>query len=135
MFCWNFNFKPFGFIFQVPERQEWKNGADALETALKLEAQVTKDIRDVIIKCEQNSNDYHVCFVRLSFQYFIIWIRNNFIILFKLVDYLTGEFLEEQYKGQRDIAGKLSTLSKMMNTNGALGEFLFDKKLIKGDIF
>lgn len=49
----------------------------------------------------------------------------------QLVDYLTGEFLEEQYRGQRDLAGKISTLRKMMksNTNGALGEFLFDKQM------
>lgn len=49
---------------------------------------------------------------------------------YHLVDYLTGDFLEEQYKGQRDIAGKLSNLDKMMDKHGALGEFLFDKKLL-----
>lgn len=51
----------------------------------------------------------------------------------QLVDYLTGEFLEEQYKGQRELAGKISTLKKMMNKpngNGELGEFLFDKQLL-----
>nr|CAD7258590.1 unnamed protein product [Timema shepardi] len=50
-----------------------------------------------------------------------------------LVDYLTGDFLEEQYRGQRDLAGKTSTLEKMMKTQGALGEFLFDKKLLNGE--
>lgn len=48
----------------------------------------------------------------------------------QLVDYLTGDFLEEQYHGQRDLAGKISTLDKLMATQGPLGEFLFDKKLI-----
>jgi len=47
-----------------------------------------------------------------------------------LVDYLTGDFLTEQYEGQRDLAGKLSSLDKMMDKHGALGEFLFDKKLL-----
>lgn len=50
---------------------------------------------------------------------------------FQLVDYLTTEFLEEQYKGQRDLAGKISTLGKLMKTQGHLGEFLFDKKSLK----
>lgn len=50
------------------------------------------------------------------------------------MDYLTGEFLTEQYKGQRDLAGKISTLGKMIATNGVLGEFLFDKKLLNNEV-
>ena len=46
---------------------------------------------------------------------------------------MTGEFLEEQYKGQRDLAGKISTLGKMMKEHGELGEFLFDKRMLKGE--
>lgn len=53
---------------------------------------------------------------------------------YQLVDYLTGEFLEEQYKGQRDLAGKISNLDKMMDKHAALGEYLFDKKLLSGDV-
>lgn len=51
-----------------------------------------------------------------------------------MVDYLTGEFLTEQYKGQRDLAGKISSLDKMIQTHGMLGEFLFDKKLLNNEI-
>lgn len=51
-----------------------------------------------------------------------------------MVDYLTSDFLDEQYKGQRELAGKISTLGKMMQTHGHLGEFLFDKKLLNGEI-
>lgn len=83
------------------------NGVSALKYALKLEAKVTKSIREVIKKCEGGDNDYH------------------------LVDYLTGVYLEEQYNGQRELAGKISTLGKMMAKNGPLGEFLFDKKLLE----
>ena len=54
--------------------------------------------------------------------------------MFQLVDYLTGDFLEEQYRGQRDLAGKISTLGKMMENYGALGEFLYDKKLLNGEL-
>lgn len=90
----------------APSQTYWERGIDALKEALQTEALVTKSIKGVIQKCENDkgNNDYH------------------------LVDYLTGEFLEEQYRGQRDLAGKISTLGKMMNKNGALGEFLFDKQ-------
>jgi ferritin heavy chain len=98
--------------------QEWKTGEEALQDALKLEAQVTKSVRNIIITCETPKtsddsspfNDYH------------------------LVDYLITDFLEEQYKGQRDLAGKISVLGKMMQTHGHLGEFLFDKKLLHGEV-
>lgn len=91
------------------KKHEWKNGAESLADALSLEAKVTKSIRDVIEKCEKIDafNDYH------------------------LVDYLSGVYLEEQYKGQRELAGKLSTLKKMMTNHGELGEFLFDKTLLE----
>ncbi|XP_031616934.1 ferritin subunit-like [Contarinia nasturtii] len=95
----------------VPQKVLWSTGVEALKDALKTESKVTKSIRQVIEKCESdttsnNNNDYH------------------------LVDYLTGDFLEEQYHGQRDLAGKISTLDKLMATQGPLGEFLFDKKLL-----
>jgi len=98
-----------------PETSDWKDGVSALKDALKLEAKVTKKIQEVIKVCEDprpnaDFNDYH------------------------LVDYLTGEFLEEQYKGQRELAGKISNLDKMMHQHQALGEFLFDKKMLSGDV-
>lgn len=95
-------------------RHEWDTAEEALSDALKLEAEVTRSIRNIIINCENpkdsSFNDYH------------------------LVDYLITDFLEEQYKGQRDLAGKLSTLGKMMQAHGQLGEFLFDKKLLNGEV-
>ncbi|XP_012257949.1 ferritin subunit [Athalia rosae] len=97
-----------------PIREEWSSGVEALSDALKLEAQVTQSIRNIIQVCENPTpsdfNDYH------------------------LVDYLTADFLDEQYKGQRDLAGKISTLGKMMATHGPLGEFLYDKKLLNGEL-
>ncbi|XP_046867029.1 ferritin subunit isoform X1 [Drosophila willistoni] len=87
-------------------KQEWKDGASALEDALELEIKVTRSIRKLIQTCEGKPyNHYH------------------------LVDYLTGVYLEEQLHGQRELAGKLTTLKKMMSTHGELGEFLFDKNL------
>ncbi|KAJ8961778.1 hypothetical protein NQ318_021379 [Aromia moschata] len=96
-----------------PQTTSWANGVSAFKDALRLEASVTKKIRDIIIVCENNPthfNDYH------------------------LVDYLTVDFLGEQYHGQRDIAGKVSTLEKMMDRHGVLGEFLFDKKMLDGEL-
>ena len=88
-------------------KQEWTDAVTALEDALQLEIKVTKSIRKLIQTCEKSHfNDYH------------------------LVDWLTGEYLEEQHKGQRELAGKISTLKKMMKTHGHLGEFLFDKQSI-----
>jgi ferritin heavy chain len=43
---------------------------------------------------------------------------------------LTGEFLEEQYKGQRELAEKITTLERMKAQQGSLAEFLFDKTLL-----
>jgi len=92
----------------VPKTLSWDKAVDALKDALKTEAAVTKSIRQVIGKCEDDAsnNDYH------------------------LVDYLTGDFLEEQYHGQRDLAGKISTLDRLMATQGPLAEFLYDKSLL-----
>jgi ferritin heavy chain len=55
--------------------------------------------------------------------------------LLQLVDYLSGDFLDEQYKGQKDLAKKISDLGKMLANYGTLGEFLFDKKLLNGELF
>lgn len=79
---------------------------EALNDALKKEKEVTESIRNVIATCEKYGDDYH------------------------LSDHLTGEFLEEQYRGMRELSGKISTLSKMMKSSGPLGLFLFDKELL-----
>ncbi|XP_063708289.1 ferritin heavy chain-like [Culicoides brevitarsis] len=96
------------------------NGTTAFQCALKMEMAVTEHIKKVIKQCEHfdedckatptgkcSDNDYHY------------------------VDYLTGEFLTEQYEGQRKIAGYLKTLEKMSQTHGNIGEFFFDKTLLE----
>lgn len=93
------------------EDKKFENGMEALERAFELETEVTEKILGIIKICEQEKfNDYH------------------------LVDYLTTDFLDEQYKGQRDLAGKIETLEKMNRMHGKLGEFLFDKKLLNGEV-
>lgn len=100
----------------VSNKFDWPDAVTALKDALKLEASVTAMIRDIIVKCEQPpevngsvTNDYH------------------------LVDYLTSDFLEEQYNGQRVLAGHISTLGKLMDFHGAIGEFLYDKRLLNAE--
>nr|CAD7427356.1 unnamed protein product [Timema monikensis] len=108
----------------MPAKESWETGVEALKDALGLETDVTVKIRDIIKECETPTNkckDGVDCEQMYDF--------NDY----HLVDYLTGDFLEEQYRGQRDLAGKASTLEKMMKTQGALGEFLFDKKLLNGE--
>lgn len=104
----------------VPQKLSWQSGVEALKDALKTEAKVTKSIKTVIAKCEDDQ-------VKTDVNNEAVSSNNDY----HLVDYLTGVFLEEQYHGQRDLAGKISTLDKLMATQGPLGEFLFDKKLLE----
>lgn len=94
------------YSYKVPAAT---TGLSALEDALKKEQEVTLSIRNLIKVCEGDKNDYH------------------------LVDYLTAEYLDEQHKGQRELAEKIATLRKMTGSDDApkegrkLAEFLFDK--------
>ena len=101
--------------------EQWTSGLFALQEALKLEANVTRSIRNIIIECENPKSSDPKSQKKLMNDY-------------HLVDYLSGDFLDEQYKGQRDIAGKLSTLGKMIQSHEKFGEFLFDKKLLNGEV-
>lgn len=94
------------YSYKVPAAT---TGLSALEKALEKEQEVTLSIRNLIKTCEGDKNDYH------------------------LVDYLTGEYLDEQHKGQRELAEKIATLKKMTGSKDnlkegrKLAEFLFDK--------
>lgn len=87
-----------------PSSEKSSPALKALEQALEKEEEVTTSIRTLIKLCEGEPNDFH------------------------LVDYLTGEFLDEQHKGQRELAGKKKMLEKMLKTNPHLGDFIFDKQ-------
>lgn len=88
------------YSFQVAPGTD---GESALRAALKKEEEVTHSIRGVIKACEEGTNDFH------------------------LADYLIGEYMDEQHKGQRELAEKIATLNKMKRSAPKLGEFLFDK--------
>jgi len=88
-----------------PKVNTWKSVSEALRDALALEKNVTANIKNIIKVCEtgKDYNDYHA------------------------VDYLTGDFLQEQYEGMRKLSGHLSTMARMYEQFGSLAEVVFDK--------
>jgi len=88
-----------------PKANTWKSMTEALRDALTLEKNVTANIKNIIKVCEgvKDNNDYHA------------------------VDYLTGDFLQEQYEGMRKLSGHLSTMTRMYEQFGSLAEVIFDK--------
>lgn len=62
---------------QAPEKTSWTEGLEALEDALKTEAAVTKSIKQVIQKCEDDdkNNDYHVRQIRMARAALIVWLK------------------------------------------------------------
>lgn len=100
---------------KTPLNKDISAGMNAFRTALTMEAVVTKSIRNLIAVCESEAIEGD---------------KNNMFNDYHFVDYLTGDFLSEQYHGKRDIAGKISVLGKMIKANGGeLADYLFDKSL------
>ena len=66
----------------MPLNESWESGIDALKDALKLEAHVTRKIRDIIAACDNPSgdgsgfNDYHVCLIIFLFFLSLFDIEN-----------------------------------------------------------
>lgn len=95
------------------------DGLGGLDLALTLEVLVTKSIKNMIKVCEDDkqvnafdgddvaANDYH------------------------MVDWLITDLLDEQLKGQRELAGRITTLQKMKQGYGQIADFLYDKELLK----
>jgi len=85
-----------------PEKDEWGNGLQALETALDLEKKVNQSLLDLHAVAAKN-NDPHTN------------------------DFLESEFLNEQVEAIKKL-GDLITKLKRAGPEG-LGEYLFDKDL------
>lgn len=118
-------------IFSVGE-DCLNNGYNALQCALEMETSVTNHIYKVIRQCElTDCNEKSKCRGKPSMSDEHVYNDDKVYNDYHYVDYLTGEFLEEQYKGQREIAGKLKTLEKLTETHGNIGEFLFDKQFLE----
>lgn len=87
-------------------KYEWENSLSALRQALKMEKDVTESIKKIIDYCA-DAEDH------------------------QLADYLTGDFMEEQLKGQRNVAGLANTLQGVLRKQPRLGEWIFDNNLSK----
>lgn len=68
------------FFLQEPNADTWPDAITALRDALKLEAHVTRKIRDIIKVCEEPPtkegepfNDYHVCIARTTMFILVCW--------------------------------------------------------------
>lgn len=90
--------------FEVLSLDQNFSGKTALRIAYDMENSITTHIKNIINQCDKDK-EYHVS------------------------DFLTGDFLTEQYESERSFAGKLATLEKMWSHHGSLAEFMFDKTL------
>lgn len=88
---------------QDTNKTNWQNGYEALNDALNMEKEVTRITRRVISVCEQYQESQLIKILAVG--------------------------LETQDKIIRDLVGKISSLSKMMNKSGALGHFMLDNEL------
>ena len=59
----------------------------------------------------------------------LVW--NWIDVVTQLADYLTTEFMDEQLKGHRNIAGLINTLQGVLKKQPRLGEWIFDNNLSK----
>ena len=71
-----------------------------------MEKEVTESIKRIIDYCG-DADDHH------------------------MADWLTGEFMEEQLTGQRNLAGMINTLQGMLKKQPRLADWIFDNKLSK----
>lgn len=108
------------------KKKQISGGLDALNKALQLEVAVTRSIKRMIKICENEDN--------LNIQEQLSITTEEGRVAgndYHMVDWLTGDLLDEQLKGQRELAGRISTLNKMKAGYGQMADFLYDKKLLE----
>jgi len=85
-------------------KYQWDMPVSALRQALVMEKDVTESIKKIIDYCA-DAEDHH------------------------LADYLTTDFMDEQLRGQRKLAGHINTLRGLMSKQPQLADYIFDQKL------
>ncbi|XP_020666799.3 ferritin heavy chain A [Pogona vitticeps] len=85
-----------------PEKDEWGNTLDALQSALELEKKVNQALLD-LHKLAMEKGDPHLC------------------------DFLESEYLEEQVKAIKQLGDHLTNLRHLGLPESGMGEYLFDK--------
>jgi len=96
----------YSFVLQKPinEKYEWESPMDALRQALTMEKDITRFIKQIINYCTDAEDDH-------------------------LVDYFITDFMDEQLRGQRALAGHINSLRGLLNKDPAMGNWIFDNKL------
>jgi len=85
-------------------KASWENAEEALRDALDMEKKVTSAIKKLIDVCEKE--DYFSA------------------------DWLTGEWLDEQLRGQRDLSGMINTFTTFRRDYESLADWMFDRHLL-----
>jgi ferritin heavy chain len=85
---------------QKPERDEWGSGLEAMQAALALEKNVNQTLLDLHAVASGHSDA-------------------------QMTDFLEKEFLEEQVKSIKELAGFVTNLKRV---GTGLGEYMFDKE-------
>jgi len=98
---------------------------EALGAALTLEKKVTKNIRDIIVACEEGKG---ACADKEDGCVGEDWVKDED---YHTIDFLTGEFLSEQHEGIRKILELLKTRASMSLHFGTLADVIFDQELQK----
>uniref|UniRef100_A0A146LZE4 Ferritin n=1 Tax=Lygus hesperus TaxID=30085 RepID=A0A146LZE4_LYGHE len=108
------------------KKKEVNGGLEALNLALGFEVAVTRSIKRMIKACENDEV--------LSDKEKDLLTKNEGSIAsndYHMVDWLITDLLDEQLKGQRELAGRIATLYKMKDGYGQIADFLYDKKLLE----
>ncbi|XP_068097251.1 ferritin, higher subunit [Hyperolius riggenbachi] len=85
-----------------PERDEWGNTLEAMQTALQLEKTVNQALLD-LHKIGSDKVDPHLC------------------------DFLESEYLDEQVKSMKQLGDYITNLKRVGVPQNGMGEYLFDK--------
>ncbi|XP_077313639.1 ferritin, middle subunit-like [Lithobates pipiens] len=89
-----------------PERDEWGNTLEAMQTALQLEKTVNQALLD-LHNLATDKVDPHLC------------------------DFLESEYLEEQVKDIKRFGDFITNLKRLGLPENGMGEYLFDKHSVK----
>jgi len=85
-------------------KAEWDSAEEALRDALAMEKKVTAAIKKLIDVCEKED--------------------------FFSADWLTGEWLDEQLRGQRDLSGMINTYATFRRDYESLADWMFSQNLL-----
>merc|ERR1712045_789442 len=85
---------------------DWQGVDDALQLALKMEKDVTARMKAMVDICSVAGEEDH-----------------------QAGDWITGTWMEEQYAGQRKLAGMINTFNNFKRGHEELAEWMFDQEI------